>query len=239
MRMMEQQLDAGESQMARRQGEGLEEDLGRLSEAMQELQGEFSAGQRENLMGAIREIAADLLHLSFRQERLRRQIDTLDSPRALLEAPRQFALGSSLRRSIMALAEIGRQTMSLHPGLPTTLGYALQNVEGAAGHLSQKERHRALELQNEAMRRLNEAVLMLRESAKDLAQSQMPSGFAEAMERMMGLSQQQAALNEATQQSLQQQGRQQEQQGRGGQEEMMISRLAAEQRRIYQALSEL
>lgn len=239
MRMMEQQLDAGASQMARRQGEGLEEDLGRLSEAMQELQGEFSAGQRENLMGAIREIAADLLQLSFRQERLRRQIDTLDSPRALLEAPRQFALGSSLRRSIMALAEIGRQTMSLHPGLPTTLGYALQNAEGAAGHLSQKERHRALELQSEAMRRLNEAVLMLRESAKDLAQSKMPSGFAEAMERMMGLSQQQAALNEATQRSLQQQGRQQGQQGRGGQEEMMISRLAAEQRRIYQALSEL
>jgi len=81
-------------------------------------------------------------------------------------------------------------------------------------------------------------VQMLRQSEADLASSQMPSGFAEAMDRMLGLSQQQAALNEATQQALQQQGRQQGQQGRGGQDEL-LSRLAQEQRRIYQALGEL
>ncbi|MBT5057066.1 MAG: hypothetical protein HOM68_11050 [Gemmatimonadetes bacterium] len=238
MQQLEQQLKAGQSQQARREGEGLEQDLGRLSEAMMKMQGEFAAGQREDLIGAVRQVTALVLDLSIRQEDLRQRIDSLDSPTAMLEAPRQFALRATAHKLILALAEVGRQTMSLHPGLPTTLGYALQHTESAAGHLGQKERHRALELQSEAVARLNEAVQMLRQSEADLASSQMPSGFAEAMDRMLGLSQQQAALNEATQQALQQQGRQQGQQGRGGQDEL-LSRLAQEQRRIYQALGEL
>ena len=238
MQQLEQQLKAGQSQQARRQGEGLEQDLGRLSEAMLKMQGEFAAGQREDLIGAVRQVTALVLDLSIRQEDFRQHIDSLDAPTAMLEAPRQFALRATTHKLILALAEVGRQTMSLHPGLPTTLGYALQHAESAAGHLGQKERHRALELQQEAVTRLNEAVQMLRQSEADLASSKMPSGFAEAMERMLGLSQQQAALNEATQQALQQQGRQQGQQGRGGQDEM-LARLAQEQRRIYQALGEL
>ncbi|MBT6149733.1 MAG: hypothetical protein HOH74_30115 [Gemmatimonadetes bacterium] len=238
MRSLDQQLQTGESQQAQRHGESLQDDLGRLSEAMQKLQADFSAGQRQDMISAIRKIAEDALDLSMRQESLQQQIDTLDAPRAMLQAPRQFALAGSLRRLIEALAVVGRQTMSVHPGLPATLGYALNHTQAAAGHLSQQERHKAVELQTEVTTRLNEAVRMLRESASDLAQAQMPSGFAEAMQKMMGLSQQQAALNEATQQAMQQQGRQQGEGGRGGLEELM-AKLAGEQRRIFQALSEM
>lgn len=238
MKSLEQQLEAGTSQQAQRHGEGLEEDLGRLSAAMQKLQAEFSAGQREDLASALREVAHDALDLSLRQEHLQRTIDTLGAADAMLRAPEQFALGAAVRRLINALAKVARQTMTVHPGLPATLGYALQQTEAAAGHLSQQERQRAIDLQGEATTRLNEAVRMLRESASDVSQAQMPSGFAEAMEKMMGLSQQQAALNEATQQALQQQGRQQGEGGRGSMDEMM-ARLAAEQRRIQQALSEM
>ena len=136
------------------------------------------------------------------------------------------------------LAAVGRRTMSLAQGLNATIGYALRHMRDAAENLGQRETQRAQKPQEQAMRYLNETVLLLRESLDNLAQAQSPSGFSEAMQKMLGLSEQQSQLNEASQQALAQ--AQQQGPGQGGQEfRRQLGRISAEQNRLMQALGEL
>jgi len=104
--------------------------------------------------------------------------------------------------------------------------------------LGQRESRQAQKPQGEAMRYLNETVLLLRESLENLAQAQSPSGFGEAMQKMLGLSEQQGQLNQASQQALTQ--AQQQGPGQGGQEfQRLLGRIGAEQTRLLQQLDEI
>jgi len=235
---MREQLRADQQQAARRTGAGLEEDLGRLSDELDRLQGEFTAEQKRELAAEMRGATTALLRLSHRQEDLARQ--TADQPTRPADlAADQYALYQGTGIAVGQVARIGQRTLTLSMGVLATLGRALQEMERAAGHLGQRDAVGAGPGQVAATGYLNEAIAMLRESAENLDQAASPSGFAEAMQKMMGLSEQQAALNQATQQALGQ-ASEPGQQGRGrpdiGQQ---MARLAAEQRRIFRALAEL
>ena len=129
--------------------------------------------------------------------------------------------------------------MTMDLGLPATLGSALTTMERAARHLGQNQSRAATQLQVDAMGYLNEAVLLLRESAQNLGRAKMPSGFAESMEKMLGLSEQQAALNRATQETLAM-GREPGQRGRSAPNMRdQMQRIMEEQRRIYESLARL
>ena len=78
------------------------------------------------------------------------------------------------------------------------------------------------------MRYLNETVLLLRESLDNLAKAQTPSAFAEAMQQLLGLSEQQSQLNQASEQAMGQMP------GPG-----QIARLSTQQQGLMQALDEI
>jgi hypothetical protein len=136
------------------------------------------------------------------------------------------------------IARVSQQTLALDSGLATTIGYALTRMEEAARHLGQLEAGRASTAGVTAVGYLNEAVMQLRQSVENLDQAATASSFGEAMEKMMGLSQQQMALNQATQQALQDGSHPGPAGGRGNGLDGM-PRLAAQQRRIYRALGEV
>ena len=238
MRQMQQQLEAGQQQQAERLGEGLEEDLGKLSEQLEQLQGQFSGSQRRDMSRKLRAAMAGLVDLSQRQEALAAQTAARGVVTVAELAAAQQALAQGVEITLEQIAIVGSRTMAIEQGLPATLGYVLQRMGRAASRLGQRDAGNAEPLQIEAMGYLNEAVLQLRQSIDNLSQARMPSAFGEAMEKLMGLSQQQAALNQATQQAMQQ-GSQPGQQGRGRSGLDALPRLAAEQRRIYQALAEI
>ena len=239
MQEMMQHLQGEQRRQARRMGAALEEDLGTLTAGLEHMQEQYSAEQKEKLGREMRQTMYDLLHLSQRQEDLQRRAQEEGRSKLQDLAQEQFALQQGAGQSAESLAQIARQTMSLSRGLGTTLGYVLHNMEQAARQLGQQQAAGAVEPQGQAMGYLNEAVLLLRQSMDNLAQSRMPSSFAEAMQQMMGLSEQQADLNQATQQAMSQ-GRQQGQQGRQVPDiAAAMRRLAAEQQRIYQALQQL
>ena len=236
MRKMVQEMRAKANTKARRLGEGLEEDLGILAANLQQIQSEFTAGEKDQLSRALRRAMREVVQLSQRQEDL--LLKSRDQPAEPTLAADQFALLQGAGLITERLADVGRRTLSLAQGLNTTLGYALRNMGEAAQHLGQRDARQAQKPQGEAMRHLNETVLLLRESLDNLAQAQTPSGFAEAMQKMLGLSEQQAQLNQASQQALAQ--AQQQGPGRGGpQLQRQLGRLSAEQNRLMQALEEL
>lgn len=238
MREMVQQMRAKNNPQAERLGEGLEEDLGKLSANLQNAKGQFAAEQKEEMSGELRGAMRELIQLSQRQEALNAVVIAQSQIDSATPAEDQFALLQGMGQVAERLALLARRTMSLARGLNVTLGYALNNMGEAARHLGQRDGRSAREPQQQAMRYANETVLLLRESLDNLSNASMPSSFAEAMQKMMGISEQQAQLNQAGQQALdraQAQGQGRAMPGLDGE----IRRLSAEQGRIYQALEEL
>jgi hypothetical protein len=238
MREMVQQMRAQNNPQAKRLGEGLEEDLGKLAANLKTMQGEFVAEQKEEMSGELRRAMRELIQLSRHQEMLADAVRAQAQIDGAEPAEDQFALLQGMGLVTERLAQVARRTMSLARGLNTTLGYALKNMGEAAQHLGQRDGRSARAPQESAMRYLNESVVLLRESLDNLSNASMPSSFAEAMQKMMGLSEQQAQLNQAGQQAMaeaQAQGPGKPQPGLDGQ----IRRLAAEQGRLYQALEDL
>ena len=238
MRKMVQQMQAKANADARKTGKGLEEDLGKLAANLQGIQAEFNAGEKDQLDKELRRAMRAVVQLSQRQEDL---LDTTGDNRQPVDAALaedQFALLQGTGQVTEQLAAVGRRTMSLANGLNATIGYAMRHMGKAAENLGQRQSQQAQKPQREAMRYLNETVLLLRESLDNLAQAQSPSGFGEAMQKMLGMSEQQSQLNQASQQALAQS--QQQGPGQGGQEfQRQIGRISAEQNRLMQALDEL
>ncbi|MGB1717135.1 MAG: DUF4175 family protein [Candidatus Latescibacterota bacterium] len=238
MREMIQQMRAKNNPQAERLGAGLEEDLGQLSANLSNAKAQFVAEQKQEMSGELRRAMRDMIGLSQRQEALANSVRARPNIDSAEPAEDQFALLQGAGLVAERLAVLARRTMSLSRGLNTTLGYALNSMGEAARHLGQRDRRSALEPQQQAMRYANETVVLLRESLNNLSNASMPSSFAEAMQKMMGLSEQQAQLNQAAQQALAQaqaQGQGRPVPGLDGE----IRRLSAEQERVYQALQEL
>lgn len=237
MRSMEQTLTSAPTD-ARREGAALEQDLARLNQALQSMQSSFDGAQREQLGQQLRTAMFGLVGLSMHQERLAGELAGVSGLDAAARAAEQQALARGVELVVEQIGQVGQQTMALDPGLAATIGYALTRMEGAARHLGQRDSRRASVEGDLAASYLNEAVVQLRASMDNLSQAATASAFGEAIEKMMGLSQQQMALNQATQQA-QQDGTQPGAQGSGSNGLDGLPRLAAQQQRIYQALGEL
>ncbi len=243
MREMAASLGEGRHQHARSLGKGLEEDLGELAADLENLRDQFSAEERGRLVDQLRAAMAGLIDLSHSQEELsRRTRRERDGAAAAALADEQFALLRGTDAVISELASAGQQTLSLDRAVVVTTGYARRRMQESGRRLGQREAGQSLPSQSEAYGYLNEAANLLRRSIEDVASSFMPSGFAEAMEKLMGLSEQQAALNQATREAIEGQeapGRDRGGSGRGANARAEMGRLAAEQRSIMQALSEI
>jgi hypothetical protein len=238
MQELTHRLEAQEMQEVRRQGESLSGDLQTLAANMRKMQGEFSARQKKQIGRQLQQALGELLHLSEGQEALGRAGESPGAPAPAELAQDQFALLQGAGLVAERLARAGKQTLSLDPELSTSLGRALRSMQQAAQLLGQQETPLAGGPQAEAMRHLNETALLLRQSMENLAKSQTPSSFGEAMQQLLGLSEQQAKLNQATQQALGQ-GMEPGNRGRGRDPRLEMNRLAAEQDRISQALEML
>ena len=129
------------------------------------------------------------------------------------------------------IAAVGRRTLALTPDMSATIGYALREMHNAALRLGQRDVQRARHPQRKAMRYLNETVLLLRESLDNLAKAQTPSAFAEAMQQLLGLSEQQSQLNQASEQAMGQMP--------SPALQRQIARLSAQQQGLMQALDEI
>ena len=221
MRQMVRQMRAKSPDAAQQTGQALAADLDALAEDLQQMQDEYLAGEKDQLSRELRRAMRDLVQLSQRQESLFADARAQD----------QFALMQGTSQVVERIAAVGRRTLALAPDLRATIGYALREMHDAALRLGQRDVQRARHPQRKAMRYLNETVLLLRESLDNLAKAQTPSAFAEAMQQLLGLSEQQSQLNQASEQAM-------------GQIpspalQRQIARLSAQQQGLMQALDEI
>ena len=221
MRQMVRQMRAKSPGAAQQSGQALAADLDALAEDLQQMQDEYLAAEKDQLSRELRRAMRDLVQLSQRQESLFADARAQD----------QFALMQGTSHVVERIAAVGRRTLALAPELSATVGYALRDMHDAAQRLGQRDVQGAHHFQRKAMRYLNETVLLLRESLDNLAKAQTPSAFAEAMQQLLGLSEQQSQLNQASEQAMGQMP------GPGLQQQ--IARLSAQQQGLMQALDEI
>jgi len=229
MRQMVRQMRSKSPSAAQQSGQALAADLDALAEDLQQLQDEYLAGEKDQLSRELRRALRDLVGLSQRQESLfadaRTQVGLAE------RAEVQFALLQGTSQVVERIAAVGRRTLALAPELSATVGYALRDMHAAAQRLGQRDVQGAHHFQRKAMRYLNETVLLLRESLDNLAQAQTPSAFAEAMQQLLGLSEQQSQLNQAAEQAMGQMP--------GPAQQRQIARLSAQQQGLMQALDQI
>ena len=221
MRQMVRQMRAKSPSAAQQTGQALAADLDALAEDLQQMQDEYLAGEKDQLSRELRRATRDLVQLSQRQESLFGNARAQD----------QFALMQGTSQVVEHIAAVGRRTLALAPDLSATIGYALREMHDAAQRLGQRDVQGARHPQRKAMRYLNETVLLLRESLDNLAKAQTPSAFAEAMQQLLGLSEQQSQLNQASEQAMGQMP--------GPSLQQQIARLSAQQQGLMQALDEI
>lgn len=221
MRQMVRQMRAQSQGAAQQTGQALAADLDSLAADLQQLQDEYLASEKDQLSRALRRALRDLVQLSQRQESLL----------AEASAQEQFALQQGTGQVAERVAAVGRRTLALAPDLRATMGYALRYMHDAAQRLGQRDAQGARNPQQQAMRYLNETVLLLRESLDNLAKAQTPSAFAEAMEQLLGLSEQQSQLNQASEQAMGQK--------LGPARQRQIARLSAQQQGLMQMIGEV
>lgn len=221
MRQMVRQMRAKSPSAAQQTGQALAADLDALAEDLQQMQDEYLAGEKDQLSRELRRATRDLVQLSQRQESLFGEARAQD----------QFALVQGTSQVVERIAAVGRRTLALAPNLSATIGYALREMHDAAQRLGQRDVQGARHPQRKAMRYLNETVLLLRESLDNLAKAQTPSAFAEAMQQLLGLSEQQSQLNQASEQAMGQMP--------GPSLQQQIARLSAQQQGLMQALDEI
>ncbi len=221
MRQMVRQMRAKSPGAAQQSGQALAADLDALAEDLQQMQDEYLAAEKDQLSRELRRAMRDLVQLSQRQESLFADARAQD----------QFALLQGTGQVVERIAAVGRRTLALAPELSATVGYALRDMHDAAQRLGQRDVQGARHFQRKAMRYLNETVLLLRESLDNLDKAQTPSAFAEAMQQLLGLSEQQSQLNQASEQAMGQMP------GPGLQQQ--IARLSAQQQGLMQALDEI
>ena len=246
MRQMVRQMRAKSPGAAQQTGQALAADLDALAEDLQQMQDEYLAGEKDQLSRELRRAMRDLVQLSQRQESLfadgraqdgsttrlsgSAELTVEASPKSEL-AEVQFALMQGTSHVVERIAAVGQRTLALAPDLRATVGYALRDMQHAAQRLGQRDVQGARHFQRKAMRYLNETALLLRESLDNLAKAQTPSAFAEAMQQLLGLSEQQSQLNQASEQAMGQMP------GPGLQQQ--IARLSAQQQGLMQALDEI
>ena len=221
MRQMVRQMRAKSPSAAQQTGQALAADLDALAEDLQQMQDEYLAAEKDQLSRELRRATRDLVQLSQRQESLFGDARAQD----------QFALMQGTSHVVERIAAVGRRTLALAPNLSATIGYALREMHDAAQRLGQRDVQGARHPQRKAMRYLNETVLLLRESLDNLAKAQTPSAFAEAMQQLLGLSEQQSQLNQASEQAMGQMP--------GPSLHQQIARLSAQQQGLMRALDEI
>ncbi len=246
MRQMVRQMRAKSPGEAQQTGQALAADLDALAEDLQQMQDEYLAAEKDQLSRELRRAMRDLVQLSQRQESLFTDARAQDGSTTRLSgsaeltveaSPKsertevQFALMQGTSQVVERIAAVGRRTLALTPNLSATIGYALREMHDAAQRLGQRDVQGAHHFQRKAMRYLNETALLLRESLDNLAKAQTPSAFAEAMQQLLGLSEQQSHLNQASEQAMGQMP--------GPSLQQQIARLSAQQQGLMQALDEI
>ncbi len=192
---------AGEMKQARQSARRAGEKLQQFAAGMRKLQRRFTEQNRREMLAEMDHLFDMLLLLSRREEALRQESKALpvSSPRHRALASRQDALLSALGVSEKAVEELSRRTFFVGSSMLADLAVARFHMESAIQRYTNRLPREVTGEQQEAMAALHRALGRLTQARRDASQSSSGTGYAEMMQRLAQMAQQQQMLNQASQ----------------------------------------
>jgi hypothetical protein len=196
MQQAAQSASQRDSQGAKQSGEQASQSLSPLAQQLKDTRDSLQGAWRQEVVNSLDKALAETAGLAERQQQVADRLRRGESGGAVRGD--QAALRDGVDRIMQRLQSAAGKNALVPSQLGQALGYTKIQMTGALGELEQgaagNPRH-AAEAAGEAVDGLNSVAYALLRSRQDVSGAQSGSGFAEAVERMAQLAQQQRGLN--------------------------------------------
>ncbi|WKZ69654.1 MAG: hypothetical protein QY331_00125 [Melioribacteraceae bacterium] len=229
-----QQLQKGQKQDAMQMQQQMMKNMQANMEKMQAMQNNMKMQTQMKVMSDMMKSLDDLLTLSKEEEDLKNKTrDQSVSTKNLREsAQQQNQIQSNLDKVTRQISELSQKTFGISPEMGRALGQARREMSQSIMDMQENNGGKASQSQERAMKNMNEAAMMMKNSLEMMMSGEgQGGGMMSMMQQLQQMSQQQMSLNQMTQMM---------QQGQLSQQQMaQMQRLAQEQQMIQKSLAQL
>lgn len=231
------QMLSNQTESARQGGEKIGRKLRQLSERISGVKKNLIQRQKEQLAKEMLSAVRDLVSISQQQESLKGESEKISerSARFREQTSLQSGIFEGMEKVTDRLFELSQKSFFITPDIGQSLGRAAGMMNSALDNYTSRHPRKVTPQQNSAMEAINRASVKIMDAISRMQGSESATGFAELMEMMKEMSNQQAGLNQQTlSMPMPMPG-----EGEMSMEQMAaMGRLAAEQRALQKAMQE-
>ncbi len=198
-----QNMKQKQMQKAQQNQQKLSQNMQQMKDMLQQMKDMMMQQNQMQVFTDMMRIIDNLLKLSQQQEELKRESERLDPNSAQFSenARKQNNLKQALNRLLDQLSQLSHKTFAVSPEMGKALGSANQQIEASIQAMQNRNGAFAAMTQSEAMKHLNEAASMMKNSMESMMQSGgSGGGMMSLMQQLQQMSGQQMNLNNLTQQ---------------------------------------
>lgn len=231
-----QKLKQSKMSQAQQNQNQISQNMEQMMEMLQQMRDQMMQQNQMQVLTDMMRIIDNLLTLSQQQEELKNQSERLDpnSSQFTENAQKQSSLKQNLNRLVQQLSDLSQKTFAVTPEMGKALGNANQKMDQSIQSMQNRNGAFAAITQGDAMKHLNEAAAMMKNSMESMMQGGSGGGMMSLMQQLQQLGGQQMSLNNMTQmlQQMMQENMTSEQLGE-------MRRLAQQQDLIRKSLQQL
>lgn len=229
-----QQLQQNQKNMAMQSQQKMMQNMQSNMQKMQSMQANMKMQNQMKVMSDMMKALDDILTLSKEEEQLKNKTSQQQSSSNMREsAQKQNQIQNNLGKVTRRLSEMSQKTFGITPEMGRALGEARREMNQAMMDMQENRAGQASQSQERAMKSMNEAAMLMKNSLQQMMNGQGQSGgMMSLMQQLQQMSQQQMSLNQMMQQMMNQ--------GKLSQQQMsQMQRLAQEQQMIQKSLAQL
>ena len=234
-----QNIQQDQRALAQQQQQQLSKNMQSMNKQIQQLKQSINQKNLMQTFTDMMKVMDNLVTLSKQQEELKNKLkdmDQISSSSMDKESEKQNEIQDNLSKIMQSMSKLSQKTFAISPEMGKSLGDANKEMDRAMNALENRNSNLAVLSQDNAMKSINEAATMMKNSMESMMQGggQGEGGMMSLMQQLNQMSQQQMNLNNLTQ--MLQQG----QQGKlTMQQQAQLQRLAQQQELIRKSLEEL
>lgn len=232
-----QNIRQNQKQKACKNQQQLSKNMKQMMQMMQEMKDSIQQQNQMQTFTDMMKILDNVISLSKQQEDLKRDSQNLEPNSPILDelAKKENNLSNNLNNVMQQMSELSQKTFAISPEMGKSLGDAKKQMDGAVQSMKNRNGLLAGNQQEEAMKSLNEAAMMMKNSMESMMQGGSgQGGMMSLMQQLQQMAGQQMNLNNLTQMLQQMQ-----QGGLSPQQQLEMQRLAQQQQMIQKSLEQL
>ena len=231
-----QDMQQKQKQKANQNQKQLSQNMQKMKQMMKDMKDSMQQQNQMQTFTDMMKILDNIISLSKQQEDLKNESQNLEPNSSRLDdmAKKENELSGNLNNIMQQMSELSQKTFAISPEMGKALGDAKKQMENSVQAMKNRNGLLASNQQGEAMKSLNEAAMMMKNSMESMMQGGGQGGMMSMMQQLQGLSGQQMNLNNLTQmlQKMQQGGMSPQQQAE-------MQRLGQQQQLIQKSLEQL